>query len=254
VGASNLPLFVVRDLVTAPEVYRPHERLVALCIGDHMNTSGTAWPSLARIKDWTGLGMTSVREALVTLCSGPRAIFTRTVGGARPGARYEPTRYTLEGIATRAPRQVSPSSGDAEGIATRARGYRHATQKDPRKDPQNDPTPADRVFDHWTTTTGKTKGARLTAKRRKLIDARLAEGYSEADLFRAVDGNRASAFHQGENEDGTVYDSLELICRSGEKVEFFMGKAKAAPQQNQTPEEWAAQHTARALAAAGGSR
>ena len=64
--------------------------------------------------------------------------------------------------------------------------------------------------------------AKLTPKRLQKINARLAEGYSEADLCRAVDGCKASPFHMGQNEHCTVYDQLELICRDGEHIEQFM--------------------------------
>lgn len=78
------------------------------------------------------------------------------------------------------------------------------------------------VFDYWREKTGHTN-ARLCDKRRRLIAARLREGYSVDDLRQAVDGNQASAFHQGQNEHGRVFDAIELIFRSAEKVDGFIG-------------------------------
>jgi hypothetical protein len=72
---------------------------------------------------------------------------------------------------------------------------------------------------------------------------RLKEGYSAYQLCEAIDGCRRSLFHMGANEHQTVYDDIALICRSGEKVEFFrakVGGAAAARDTLQTPEEWAA--------------
>ena len=78
----------------------------------------------------------------------------------------------------------------------------------------------DVVFDYWRSTL-KHPDAKLTPKRRAKILGRFKEGYTVDDLRRAVDGCAQSAFHQGVNDNAKVYDDLELICRSGEKVEQF---------------------------------
>lgn len=86
------------------------------------------------------------------------------------------------------------------------------------------------VFDHWVMRMGKTKAAKLTTGRSKAIKARMAEGYTVEDLKRAVDGCAKSKHHMGMNDQGTVYDDLTLICRSGEKVEQFMNNvSKVVP-------------------------
>lgn len=84
----------------------------------------------------------------------------------------------------------------------------------------------DLVFTHWKETL-KHPDARLTAKRQQRILQRLKEGYSVDDLRAAIDGCAKSAFHMGDNANGKVYDDIELICRSGEKVEQF--KEQTAP-------------------------
>jgi uncharacterized phage protein (TIGR02220 family) len=78
------------------------------------------------------------------------------------------------------------------------------------------------VFDYWKKVTGK-KSARLDDKRKKLVSARLKEGYSVEDLCLAIDGNKLSPFHQGNNDTGKVHDSLGLILRDAEKVDQFIG-------------------------------
>lgn len=87
------------------------------------------------------------------------------------------------------------------------------------------------VFAHWRQVMGKDEHTLLTPKRRALVKARLKEGYSVADLLRAIDGNKASKFHQGENRDKRVYNDFELIFRSAEKVEQFRDMTKAEPAQ-----------------------
>jgi len=84
----------------------------------------------------------------------------------------------------------------------------------------------DAVFDYWRVTL-KHATAKLTPKRRAKITARLKDGYTIDDIKAGIDGNAASAFHQGDNENGgRVYDDLELICRSGEKLEQFIQISK----------------------------
>lgn len=81
--------------------------------------------------------------------------------------------------------------------------------------------------------------ARPGERERKLIRARLAEGYSVEQLARAIDGNNASPWHRGENDKGRPYQALELVMRNSDKVAQFIalaaehcdtqGRARAAP-------------------------
>jgi len=88
-----------------------------------------------------------------------------------------------------------------------------------------------RVFDQWVSIMGKNpKQAKLTPKRKRLVEARLAEGYTEQMLLEAIQGCKDSPHHQGDNDRNQVYNSLDLICRDGEHVEQFLcEKATPAP-------------------------
>lgn len=110
------------------------------------------------------------------------------------------------------------------------------------------PTDVWEVFDYWRTVMNRPK-ARLTPERERKIRARLKltarlnEGlvseYSVADIKRAIDGCKASPHHQGQNQNSTKYDDIELICRTGSKLEQFIElapKAKAAPLIQHPPE------------------
>jgi hypothetical protein len=87
------------------------------------------------------------------------------------------------------------------------------------------------LFDYWRTQCGHPK-ALLTRDRVTKVLARLREGYSVEDIRRAIDG---AAKHAYVNDRGVRYDDLELICRSGSKLEGFIqragatGSAAAAP-------------------------
>lgn len=77
------------------------------------------------------------------------------------------------------------------------------------------------VFSHWQTVHGHQR-AKLDDKRYRNIRARLKDGYTVDDLKTAVNGCAKSPHHQGENDRATVYDDIELICRSAKHVDQFI--------------------------------
>lgn len=96
------------------------------------------------------------------------------------------------------------------------------------KDLNNNIAPNDRkedvlqVFRHWQNVHGKHR-RKLTPVRRKLIRQRLQDGFTVNELKMAIDGCKASPFHQGDNNREMIYDDLSLILRNEEKVEKFIG-------------------------------
>lgn len=86
------------------------------------------------------------------------------------------------------------------------------------------PKPCDVVFNHWRSVTGHNK-AILDPKRTKLINAAMKLGYTVEQLKQAIDGNKASAFHQGDNDHKTVYDGLDLILRDAAQIDKFIALA-----------------------------
>jgi hypothetical protein len=57
------------------------------------------------------------------------------------------------------------------------------------------------------------------------IKALLSSGYSVENICAAIDGCMQSGWHQGDNDRGVKYDSLELITRNSTKLEQFMALA-----------------------------
>lgn len=103
--------------------------------------------------------------------------------------------------------------------------------------PSADETPVlknavDAVFSYWQNQRGHER-AKLDDKRKKVIKARFKDGYSVEDLCRAVDGVSRSAHHMGQNDSRTVYDDIELICRTAANVDKF--SKLADPQQFTDP-------------------
>lgn len=97
--------------------------------------------------------------------------------------------------------------------------------------------PAEEVFEYWKTIHGHPR-AILDAKRRRLINDRLKEGFTVESLKLAIDGCKASAWHQGENDRHQVFDDISLICRDAGKVEQFIGyqSEKARAETERKPE------------------
>lgn len=86
------------------------------------------------------------------------------------------------------------------------------------------------IFRYWQETLGHSRSL-LTAERERAIHNRLKEGYSVGDLKRAIDGCKASPYHNGVNETGAIYHGIDLICRNGSNVERFIGYLDGRPPQ-----------------------
>jgi hypothetical protein len=79
------------------------------------------------------------------------------------------------------------------------------------------------LFAYWQEKCGH-PNAKLTRDRQAKVAARLREGYTVPDISRAIDG---AAKHAYVDDRGVRYDDLELICRSGSKLEGFIQRAGA---------------------------
>lgn len=77
------------------------------------------------------------------------------------------------------------------------------------------------IFAYWQRVHEKPK-AQFTVERKRKVKERLADSTVE-EIKQAIDGCKKSSHHQGINERGTVYDDLELICRTRTHLEKFIG-------------------------------
>mgnify|MGYP003634343514 CR=1 FL=1 len=83
------------------------------------------------------------------------------------------------------------------------------------------------IFNYWLKAMGKNANtSKLTAKRRKVINDRLKEKYSVTMILSAIDGCLCDPFSMGVNERKKPYNDIELICRTGEKLESFYNTQK----------------------------
>lgn len=79
---------------------------------------------------------------------------------------------------------------------------------------------AKRLFAYWQAQCSHQQ-AKLTPERAAKILARLRDGYSEAEIRKAIDGAASAAFT---NAEGKTFDDIELVCRNGVKLEDFMAR------------------------------
>jgi hypothetical protein len=111
-------------------------------------------------------------------------------------------------------------------LTTLKQELRDATDSSPRMEE------ATRVYELWRVRCHHPR-AIFSQDRKKLVLARLNEGYTQERLENAVRGAEVGAFEK----DGHRYDDLELICRSGSQVEKFERKWVAWYEQRQQPKE-----------------
>jgi hypothetical protein len=90
------------------------------------------------------------------------------------------------------------------------------------------PEQIEQVFDYWVLTMNKTGRAILSPERKELIGTAIHD-YGLENALEAVRGCSMSSFHMGGNKQRKRYDSLDLIFRNAEKVEFFLQVAEENP-------------------------
>jgi len=82
----------------------------------------------------------------------------------------------------------------------------------------------DDIFSRWKLVMNH-QVAKLDSARKKIIAARLRDGYSSEELKLAIDGCKLSPFHMGQNDQSVVYDGIEVIFKSGGNVDKFIALA-----------------------------
>lgn len=102
------------------------------------------------------------------------------------------------------------------------------------------------VFDFWRAECDHPRAV-LDDQRRRRIEWAI-KTYPPDDIRDAILGAASSEFHQGQNDNGRVYDDITLICRNAEKFERFRDGYRRGPVQK-TPRHFGA--IARAVARAG---
>lgn len=146
----------------------------------------------------------------------------------RPNSREPVSNYPL------------PEKGQIKPLAyARTRTHAHAQEEGEGKGREGEgkgitplsgkPDVAEEIFAYWKAELNH-PNSRLDGKRRKAITARLKEGYTPERIQQAIRGIKKSSHHMGQNDRGTVYDDIELICRSGANVDKFADTETMKPR------------------------
>lgn len=86
-----------------------------------------------------------------------------------------------------------------------------------------EPDPPTVVFNYWVEVMGKNPDqVKLTPKRLKAVQARLKQGYTVDLIKTAIRHCRGDPWSMGQNDRHKEFNDLELICRTGEKLESFI--------------------------------
>lgn len=80
------------------------------------------------------------------------------------------------------------------------------------------------VFKYWQETLNHPRAKLDKQRKNKIIQA--LKIYSMEEIKLAIDGCKASSFHQGKNPENKIHDDIELILRDARHVEQFMSFAK----------------------------
>lgn len=162
----------------------------------------------------------------------PRLI---SIGWLHTSQLHEAEQLTTDAAVSPQEGAGLPQEGAASPQVARARGTRNNTEQHGRE--QHGTThkgAADKpqvgagspqvhaVVEHYR---GYHPKARAGDKERRLISARLKEGFSVGDLRLAIDGCHLSKWHCGDNERHRKYQSLGLIVRDADHVVQFVEHA-----------------------------
>jgi uncharacterized protein YdaU (DUF1376 family)/predicted secreted protein len=138
-------------------------------------------------------------------------------------------------------KKETQSEGNANALKTQSEGnakHKTLTNKQEQSNKRSMSSKLDCVhdiFNYWCSVMDKpVNTTKLTPKRRQKIQDRLAQGYTPEDIKQAIVGCRDDPFSMGQNDRGKKYNDIELICRSGEKLEHFMETLNATIQPQQS--------------------
>lgn len=92
-GYALVPVLMEVLVEGAPYTYT--QRLVAVVIADHIGKNPDGYPALDTIAKRCNLGLSTVKEAIRALCTGPAAVFKCVSGRPVRGRKPEANRYSL---------------------------------------------------------------------------------------------------------------------------------------------------------------
>lgn len=150
---------------------------------------------------------TDERTSIITICN-----YLDYQGGERADERTHgrPNERTVERATNEQSNDIKRSKELQEGKEVK------------KKDNSQQADKSQQIFDYWCHVMGKTGNVKFTPERKRLIIARLKDGYTVEHIKQAIDGCSRSDYHMArDGKNKTIYDDLTLICRNGSNIEKF---------------------------------
>lgn len=225
-------------------VGNPLRKLVLIKLADNANDKGECWPSYQHIADQCEISKRSVMRHIDDLCEfgflrkeyrpGPKGnssnIYHLSLDGDReslrvvteshpPGDRVSPppsdtvsprTSHSIESV--NEPITPIVPTGDVGEFPTLD------LKPEKTEEARNQPDPVRQVFCHWQAEHNHPT-AKLDDKRRKRIQARLAQGFTVGELCKAISGARFDTWLMGKNPTNKRYDGIDTLLRDAAQVE-----------------------------------
>lgn len=209
---------IMSDVWDSDYAKQSHARLlVMLKLADHASDDGECYPSQNTIATKCGLARPTVNRIIRELEADGKLVVAKV---NKTDGKHN--RYTLQfrNYVTDDDTLCHPT---LQGMSPTMTGY--VTDDDTNHQLTiNEPSENHRIkeiFEFWKTTMSLNGNTILTNERKARIKDRLKQGYTIERIKNAIVGCSVSPHHCGQNDTRTVYNDIELICRTGAKVEFF---------------------------------
>jgi len=200
---------------SVPDV-SPAQKLVLLALANYADSRGKCWPSIKTVSRKTCLARRTVTRALETLAV---AGFVRADRRSRDDGSQSSNIYHLP-IKQGGQADTGGCHSDTGGCdSDLPRGVTVTTHEPSLEPPVNHLSEIQEIVDHYRSKHPR-RGRQLRPGHAdwKRIASRIKEGFSVADLKRAIDGNMMDQWHQQHAAGHTI----EYIFRNTTKVEQFI--------------------------------
>lgn len=99
-------------------------------------------------------------------------------------------------------------------------------------------TPCVQVFDYWKQEHGKRSTTIFSVERKRAVEKRLKDGNPVEYIMQAIRGIKLDPHCSGKNDNGTIYNDLELICRDQVHLDRFASLDEPRrPRATESPPE-----------------
>lgn len=200
-------------------------KFVLLLLANYADENGQCWPSRETIAKKTAMSVRSVQNHINWLAENGYLKWTNEHTEIN---RQTPNIYQLpsakSALGTQKP-SANPAKAECKSRQKpSAESAQYTSEENHHKNTVD-------VFEFWKETMSLNGSTFLTPKRKKAIENRIKDGYNIERIKDAIRGCSISPFHCGLNDRKKKFQDIELICRSGEKVEDFESIWNDRPQE-----------------------